>query len=161
MADLDFPASPINNDTYSANGSTWMYSSSKTAWIDTTLVVEYPVGHIYMATVSTNPNTLLGYGTWVAFAAGRALIGVGTSTATTATTWTNGETAGSETHTITTAQLPVHNHGINMTTRALGSSANNRVDNGGTDTTTSSEGGGGSHNNVQPSYGVYMFERTV
>ena len=35
----------------------------------------YPVGSIYTSVVSTNPNTLLGVGTWVAFAAGRVLAG--------------------------------------------------------------------------------------
>jgi len=35
----------------------------------------YPVGSIYTSVVSTNPNTLLGVGTWVAFAAGRVMAG--------------------------------------------------------------------------------------
>lgn len=36
----------------------------------------YPVGSIYMnATNSTNPGTLLGFGTWVAFGAGRVPVG--------------------------------------------------------------------------------------
>jgi hypothetical protein len=38
----------------------------------------FPVGHIYMSIVSTNPNTLLGFGTWTAWGAGRVPIGVGT-----------------------------------------------------------------------------------
>ena len=37
----------------------------------------FPVGAIYTATVSTNPGTLLGFGTWTAFGAGRVLIGNG------------------------------------------------------------------------------------
>jgi hypothetical protein len=37
----------------------------------------YPVGSIYSSTVSTNPGTLFGTGTWVAYAAGRVLIGDG------------------------------------------------------------------------------------
>jgi hypothetical protein len=35
----------------------------------------FPVGSVYVAVVSTNPNTLLGYGTWSAFGAGRVLVG--------------------------------------------------------------------------------------
>lgn len=36
----------------------------------------YPVGSIYMnASVATNPETLLGFGTWVSFGAGRVLLG--------------------------------------------------------------------------------------
>jgi hypothetical protein len=38
----------------------------------------YPVGSIYInAGVTTNPATLLGFGTWVAFGEGRVLIGAG------------------------------------------------------------------------------------
>lgn len=39
----------------------------------------YPIGSIYTnATDNTNPGTLLGFGTWSAFAAGRVPLGVGT-----------------------------------------------------------------------------------
>jgi hypothetical protein len=36
----------------------------------------FPVGSVFLAVVNTNPATLLGYGTWSAFAAGRMLVGV-------------------------------------------------------------------------------------
>lgn len=42
----------------------------------------FPIGAIYTATVSTNPVTLLGFGTWSAFGQGRVLIGAGTGTVT-------------------------------------------------------------------------------
>lgn len=35
----------------------------------------FPVGSVFIGVVSTNPATLLGYGTWAAFGAGRVLIG--------------------------------------------------------------------------------------
>lgn len=35
----------------------------------------YPVGHIYMSAVATNPNTLFGVGTWVAWGQGRVPVG--------------------------------------------------------------------------------------
>lgn len=35
----------------------------------------FPVGSVFISVVSTNPNTLLGYGTWEAFAPGRMLVG--------------------------------------------------------------------------------------
>jgi hypothetical protein len=36
----------------------------------------WPVGSVFIAVVPTNPNTLLGSGTWAAFATGRVLIGI-------------------------------------------------------------------------------------
>lgn len=36
----------------------------------------WPVGALFIAVVATNPATLLGYGTWSAFGAGRVLIGL-------------------------------------------------------------------------------------
>jgi hypothetical protein len=35
----------------------------------------FPVGSVFIAVVSTDPATLLGYGTWSAFGAGRVLVG--------------------------------------------------------------------------------------
>ena len=40
------------------------------------LGVIYPIGGLYISTLSTNPNTLLGFGTWVAFGAGKVLVGI-------------------------------------------------------------------------------------
>lgn len=36
----------------------------------------FPVGAVFIAVVSTNPATLLGYGTWSAFGAGRVMVGL-------------------------------------------------------------------------------------
>lgn len=36
----------------------------------------WPIGSIFISAVSTNPNTLLGFGTWAAYAAGRVLVGL-------------------------------------------------------------------------------------
>ncbi len=35
----------------------------------------FPTGSVFMAVVATNPNTLLGYGTWVQIAGGKFLVG--------------------------------------------------------------------------------------
>jgi hypothetical protein len=40
------------------------------------LTYNKPIGTIHMTTNSANPATYLGYGTWVAFAAGRVIIGL-------------------------------------------------------------------------------------
>ena len=68
----------------------------------------YPVGSIYInATNSTNPGTLLGFGTWTAFGAGRVPVGIDSSDTDFDTAE---ETGGSKTHTLTTNELPSHTH---------------------------------------------------
>ena len=48
-----------------------------TAFVTAALQTLYPVGSIYInAGVSTNPGTLLGFGTWTAFGAGRVMVGL-------------------------------------------------------------------------------------
>jgi hypothetical protein len=43
------------------------------------MAITWPVGAVFIAVVSTNPATLLGFGTWVAFGTGRVLIGLDSS----------------------------------------------------------------------------------
>lgn len=43
------------------------------------LSVVYPIGCIYTTTVATNPATVLGFGTWTAFGAGKTLVGLDAS----------------------------------------------------------------------------------
>jgi len=40
------------------------------------LKAAWPVGAVFISVVSTNPNTLLGFGTWAAFGAGKVLVGL-------------------------------------------------------------------------------------
>jgi hypothetical protein len=48
-----------------------------TAFVQAALAAAYPVGSIYInAASATNPATLLGFGTWVAFGAGRVMVGL-------------------------------------------------------------------------------------
>ena len=69
----------------------------------------YPVGSIYInASVATNPSTLLGFGTWVAFGAGRVPISNGGG-------FTAGSTGGS-------ADTPVVSHSHTGSTAAAGAS---------------------------------------
>lgn len=68
----------------------------------------YPVGSIYMSTVSTNPATLFGFGTWEAMPAGRVLLAQGKSSW--GTTYNAGSTGGEATHQLTVGELPTHNH---------------------------------------------------
>lgn len=41
----------------------------------------WPVGAVFISVVATNPNTLLGYGTWTLFSVGKVLIGIDTGDA--------------------------------------------------------------------------------
>ena len=69
----------------------------------------WPVGSVFISVVSTNPGTLLGFGTWTAFAAGRMLVGLNGADADFDTAE---ETGGVKTVTLTAAQsgLPQHTH---------------------------------------------------
>ena len=71
----------------------------------------FPVGSVFIAVVSTNPATLLGYGTWSAFGAGRVMVGLDSGDTDFDTAE---ETGGAKTVTLTAAQsgLPAHNHQI-------------------------------------------------
>lgn len=62
----------------------------------------YPVGSIYVSTVSASPASLFG-GTWTAINDKFLLAG--------SSTYTYGSTGGTATETLTTAQLPSHTHG--------------------------------------------------
>lgn len=73
-----------------------------------TLKKVYPVGSIYMSTVSTNPATLFGFGTWEAMPAGRVLLAQGKSSW--GTTYNAGSTGGEATHQLTVGEMPSHNH---------------------------------------------------
>jgi len=123
----------------------------------------YPVGSLYISTVSTNPATLCGVGTWAAFGAGRVLVGIdaGDSDFDTAE-----ETGGAKTHTLTTDEIPSHTHPQVAPTSASGgavrfasdTNANGAV----TDPNeTGATGGGGAHNNLQPFVVVYFWKRTA
>jgi len=66
---------------------------------------------------------------------------------------TLGDTGGSETHTLTTAQMPAHTHTV-AAQQQVGGDSTNRGGSGqlgaAATITSSSTGGGGAHNNVQP-----------
>ena len=128
-----------------------------------TIASIYPVGSIYInAAVATNPATLLGFGTWAAFGAGRVMVGLD---ATDSDFDTAQETGGSKTHTLTIAEMPSHTH--TSTLRGNGEDENQNIPSASDNTdpsltmTTNATGGGGSHNNVQPYVVVYMWRRTA
>lgn len=126
----------------------------------------YPVGSIYTnAAVATNPGTLLGFGTWTAFGAGKVMVGLDSGDADFDTVE---ETGGSKTHTLTEAELPSHTHSITLSSSIsdnTGANSNyvreiNTTDSSVT-ATSGATGSGNAHNNVQPYIVVYMWKRTA
>tara|TARA_R110000803_G_scaffold122796_2_gene190777 strand:+ start:1304 stop:2032 length:729 start_codon:yes stop_codon:yes gene_type:complete len=128
----------------------------------------YPVGSIYTnMAVATNPATLLGMGTWVAYGEGRVLVGKASS----GTFDALNEELGFETHELSVDELPAHGHSQNSSGGSASiqfaqnaPSGNPRYASGaGLDTTRSvgDTGGGQAHSNLQPSITVYMWKRTA
>ncbi len=131
----------------------------------------YPVGSVYVnATVSTNPATLLGVGTWVAYGEGRVPVGKAGS----GTFDTLGATGGSETdsHTLTLNEIPSHNHNNGSYQYLLLSNGSATIKD--TDSTSgepnlaqqgaiAAAGGGAAHTHdiLQPYIVVYMWKRTA
>ena len=98
------------SDTQTLTNKTLSTGSTIDANVTVTEVLKkaYPVGSIYInATSSTNPATLLGFGTWSAFGAGRVMVGIDSEDADFDTAE---ETGGAKTVTLTTAQMPEHTH---------------------------------------------------
>lgn len=129
-----------------------------------TIASIYPVGSIYInAAVATNPATLLGFGTWTAFGAGRVIVGLD---ATDSDFDTAQETGGSKTHTLTTAELPSHTHTVSIPSSQNGGSSNDHAlfpdsTSSGETFTSGATGGGSAHTIVQPYIVAYMWRRTA
>jgi hypothetical protein len=162
-----FTGTPIAPTATARNNTSQI---ATTAFVTSALQVIYPVGSIYSSTTSTNPNLLFGFGTWVAFGAGRVLIGNGGG-------FTAGDTGGSadavvvsHTHAITD---PGHTHNYVKTTRQ---GASGPLENGGewdavqttvasvsatTGITINTAGVSGTNANLQPYVVVYMWQRTA
>ena len=140
----------------------------------------YPVGSIYMnMAVATNPGTLLGFGTWVAYATGQVLVGHEDS----GTFDSLDESLGAETFsgtsgstTLTESQIPSHNHAngsYQYLLKADGSATIASTDstagevNLATKGAISAAGGGAGHTHtiagstLQPSVTVHMWKRTA
>ena len=153
-------ASTVAATTVTASGN--VNTTGGELQINGTNVLEkvYPVGSIYInASVSTNPATLLGFGTWVAFGAGRVMVGLDS----TDTDFDSAEeTGGAKTHTLTTSEIPSHTHTLDTSDNPGGTGAIEVAGGAPTSTqTTQSTGGGQAHNNLQPYIVVYMWKRTA
>ena len=123
----------------------------------------YPVGSVYInVSDSTNPGTLLGFGTWVALGAGRMIVGFDSGDTSFDTA---GETGGANTVTLTTTELPAHTHSAYG--NAGGASGqtviNSTVSANGTQSgvTTSSTGTGSAFSVLNKYVTCYTWKRTV
>lgn len=166
------PSGTIATTQSSTDSSTKI---ATTAFVQSVAQVLFPVGAIYTATVSTNPATLLGFGTWTAFGAGRTIIGNGGG-------FTAGSTGGSadaivvsHTHTATsTVTDPTHSHSytqpspgtyvqnINGTGQGAVAGTTGSSSTGiSVATSISTTGSSGTNANLPPYIVVYMWQRTA
>lgn len=119
LLELRITAAVLNNFAQIAGAQTFTgvktFSSTivgSTTNISTTaLSVIYPIGSIYTSTVATNPGTLFGFGTWVAFGSGQVMIGNGGGFSAGATGGSADAIVVSHTHTATSnVSDPGHTH---------------------------------------------------
>jgi hypothetical protein len=165
----------------SGNSSTLL---ATTAFVQAAIALLYPVGSIYInATSSTNPGTLLGFGTWTAFGAGRVMVGFDSGNALFDTAEETGGSANSSvishTHTATsTVTDSGHKHtfptrpdftgggsSFQSPYNGLGNTVNSDTSTVTTGitvaTSVSTEGSSGTNANYQPYITVYMWKRTA
>lgn len=148
----------------------------KTNIIDTI----YPIGSIYISetdsTATAVQNRFKTFGkdtTWIAYGAGKVLVGSGTGTDSNGTNQTfsvanNSKNLGEYTHKLTVSEMPSHSHNQNVLSNPGEGSINGRKDfNGDYDNmnlynqgvATQPTGGNEYHNNIQPYTTVYMYKR--
>lgn len=178
-ADLTSPnllGNPTTTTQTFGNSSTRI---ATTEFVQQALQALYPVGVIYTSIISTNPSSIFGFGTWVAFATGRMLIGIDSSDANMNVAE---ETGGSKdavvvshNHTATSVVTdPGHRHGIVVAGDDAGGAAT--VDGavlssttlftafastGVTVATTNTAAGvSGTNANLPPYIAVYIWKRT-
>lgn len=124
--------------------------------------IMYPVGSIYISTVSTSPATLFG-GSWTQIT-NRFLYAVPSNSAAK-------ELGGENSHTLTVNEMPTHSHGIEtwygsdqwslgyIWSRAAGNGSSNKR--GGQAPSTYNTGGGQAHNNMPQYFTCYAWYRTA
>jgi len=174
-ADLNGSASETFSAVTAASGTsttqvaTTAFVTTAVAAVDLSAV--YPVGAIF-TTVTAYANSAavvaaIGGTTWVAFAAGKMLIGLDSGDTDFDTVE---QTGGAKTHTLSTAEMPSHNHSNGSYTKLGISNGSNTTQ--GVDSSSGelnlintadiqATGGGTAHNNMPPYIAVYMWKRTV
>jgi hypothetical protein len=178
-ANINSPAFTGTPTGPTASAGTNTTQLATTAFVTAALSAAYPIGSIYInAGVSTNPATLMGFGTWTAFGAGKVLVGLDS---TDALFDTLEETGGSKTATLVshthTATVTDPGHAHTLTNLALyqdvvgggplpiqtRTPSNNTTVTATTGITVanSTEGASATNANVQPFIVVNMWKRTA
>ena len=182
-ADINSPTFTGTPAAPTASAGTNTTQLATTAFVTAALQAAYPVGSIYInATSASNPSTLLGFGTWTAFGAGRVMVGLDGSDALFDTAEETGGSKNavvvSHTHTATsTVTDPTHSHpipswantgfsgGSSTTPSSQVNNATYNTSSAATGitvaTTNSTEGVSGTNANVQPFIVVRMWNRTA
>lgn len=177
LASPGFSGSPTAPTQSTSDSSTKL---ATTAFVAAALGALYPVGSIYTnAAVSTNPATLLGFGTWSAFGAGRFMVGLDAGNAAFDTAQETGGSADaivvSHSHSASSSVSdPGHNHTVDMDLAARDQNAGSaQIAVPGTTTTTTSStgisvstsigttGSSATNANLPPYIVVYMWRRTA
>ena len=122
----------------------------------------YPIGSIF-TTVTAYANsaavvTAIGGTTWVAFAAGKMLIGLDSGDTDFDTVE---QTGGAKTHTLTIDEMPAHTHGYEGHLNIHPGATDGGSAQAPTAKTSDSTGGGTAHSIMNPYIAVYMWKRTV
>ena len=180
-ADLNGPTFTGTPNTPTATAGTSSTQIASTAFVQAALVGAYPIGSIYMnAGVATNPATLLGFGTWAAFGAGRVIVGFNAGDTLFDTLEETGGSkdavVGSHSHTATTASTDsghTHNYAYKGGTAPQSGSSTPCWFSDSTQTTTTgyanitstttvaSAGVSVTNANIQPYITVHMWKRTA
>jgi hypothetical protein len=170
------PTLPTGTIAVTQSAGTNSTTVATTAFVQAAIATLFPVGAIYTAVVSTNPGTLLGFGTWTAFGAGRVMVGYDSGNSLFDLAEETGGSADaivvSHTHTATVTD-PGHLHtdtGINNvfgTTsgpdsgQTFSSTHNTGSATTGISVANSTTGSSGTNANYQPYITVYMWKRTA
>ena len=180
-ANLDGPTFTGTPNTPTATAGTSSTQIASTAFVQAALIGAYPVGSIYMnATVATNPATLLGFGTWTAFGAGKVPVGLNAGDTDFDTVEETGGTKDAivPLHNHTAASIvtdPGHNHTVTVSNTSTIASGNaiplnylytTRTTSTNTtgitvDTTVDNAGESATGKNLQPYIVVHMWKRTA
>jgi hypothetical protein len=163
--------------TFGTNNTEVATTAFVQAALSAVLPLIYPVGSIYTnATNATNPDTLLGFGTWVAFGEGRVPVGFNAADPLFDTAEKTGGSKDAvvveHTHTATSVVTdPGHSHTVNgAVSRNAADGGNNRADDSVQTTSTATTGitvattnantgVSGTNANLQPYITVFMWKR--